>query len=171
MSFQSELSNAFRAMNFDARDLAQVLKGANRLIFIGNGGSAAIASHMATDFAKNGHMATLSFNDGAMLTCLSNDLGYENVFSHPLEKHIRAPDCLIAISSSGKSPNILKGVAVAQERGADIVSLSGFSPDNPLAQIGTRRYHVNSDDYGIVETLHLAILHAALRELPHVQRP
>lgn len=171
MSFQSDLCNAWQAMRFDARDLATVLSSANRLIFIGNGGSAAIASHMATDFSKNGNMATLAFNDGSSLTCLANDLGYENVFAHPLEKHIRAPDCLIAISSSGKSPNILAGVAVAQTRGADIVTLSGFSSDNPLAQIGTRRYHVNSDDYGVVETIHLGLLHAALRELPHVKRP
>src|SRR5438874_4415471 len=61
--------------------------GGRKLMFIGNGGSAGICSHMATDYSKNGNMRSLAFNDGAMLTCLSNDLGYENVFAKQLELH------------------------------------------------------------------------------------
>ena len=92
---------------FNAGPLAKFLAKAPRLFFIGNGGSAAIASHMAADFAKNGGVPALAFNDGASLTCLANDYGYEQVFALPLRQHMRSGDCLIAISSSGKSVNIL----------------------------------------------------------------
>src|SRR5207249_6344839 len=82
----------------------------NKLIFLGNGGSAAIASHMATDYSKNGDVRSLALNDGSMLTCLGNDLGFERVFAKQIELHARAGDLLIAISSSGRSPNILNAV-------------------------------------------------------------
>src|SRR5262245_11017429 len=76
----------------------------NKLIFVGNGGSAAIASHMATDYSKNGNVRSLALNDGAMLTCLGNDLGYDQVFAKQIALHARPGDLVIAISSSGKSP-------------------------------------------------------------------
>lgn len=151
--------------DFDAKSLAEQIMQSHRLFFIGNGGSAAIASHMANDFSKNGSMACMAFNDGASLTCLANDLGYENVFAHPLEKHIRAPDALIAISSSGKSMSIIHAAHVAKRKGADVITFTGFDPDNPLMAIGSKNYHVASHDYGVVETAHLGMLHAALTEV------
>src|SRR5581483_682660 len=89
----------------------------HKLMFIGNGGSAGICSHMATDYSKNGGMRSLAFNDGSMLTCLGNDLGYENVFAKQIDLHGAKGDLLIAISSGGRSQNILKAVHVARERG------------------------------------------------------
>ena len=86
----------------------------NKIIFIGNGGSAGIASHLAIDFSKNGGLRALAFNDPSALTCLGNDLGYENVFAKQLEFHARPGDVLIAISSSGMSPNILGAVKEAR---------------------------------------------------------
>ncbi len=79
-----------------------------KLLFIGNGGSSAIASHMAIDYWKNGGIRAIAFNDPALLTCLSNDYGYEHVFEKPIEMLAEAEDLLVAISSSGKSPNILQ---------------------------------------------------------------
>src|ERR1700682_2078173 len=121
-----------------------------RLFFIGNGGSAAIASHMATDWMKNGGFAATSFNDGAMLTCLTNDLGYAQVFSLPLRRHIRPGDLLIALSSSGKSANIIAGTKIARDVGATIVTMSGFLPDNPLRQYGDLNFYVPNHLYGFV---------------------
>ena len=69
-------------------------------MFIGNGGSASIASHLAIDFQKNGALPTLVFNDAAALTCLGNDLGFTEVFSSPLSVHTRPGDILFAVSSS-----------------------------------------------------------------------
>ncbi len=134
----------------------------NKIIFIGNGGSAAIASHMAIDFTKNGGMRALTLNDGAALTCLGNDLGYENVFAKQIEMHGRAGDVLFAISSSGRSPNILNGVAAARAPGCTVVTLSGFSDDNPLRRAGDVNLYVASGEYGFVEVSHLALIHAIL---------
>src|SRR5262245_45136891 len=78
------------------------------LYIIGNGGSAGMASHMATDAAKNGRLRALAFNDSSLLTATGNDLAYDEVFSLPLERLARSGDMLIAISSSGNSPNIVR---------------------------------------------------------------
>jgi D-sedoheptulose 7-phosphate isomerase len=134
----------------------------HKLMFIGNGGSAGICSHMATDYSKNGGMRSLAFNDGSMLTCLGNDLGYENVFSRQLDLHAAEGDLLIAISSGGKSRNILDAVAIARHRGCRVVTLSGFGADNPLRKLGDLNFYLPSDQYGYVEVGHLTILHAIL---------
>jgi D-sedoheptulose 7-phosphate isomerase len=134
----------------------------NKIMFIGNGGSMGIATHMAVDFSKAGGMRATAFGDAAVLTCLGNDTGYENVFARQIEWHGRAGDVLIAISSSGKSPNILNGVHAARSQGAKIVTFSGFQPDNPLRQEGDINFYVRAMEYGFVEVAHQAILHAIL---------
>ncbi len=133
-----------------------------RVFFVGNGGSAAIASHMATDWMKNGGFAALSFNDGAQLTCLANDLGYSEVFATPLRSHVREGDLLIAISSSGRSGSIVGAVGAARDKGADVITLSGFAADNPLRALGDINFYVPNDLYGFVEIAHLSICHAFL---------
>lgn len=135
-----------------------------RLFFVGNGGSAAIASHMAADYQKNGKMPSLCFNDAASLTCISNDLGYENVFSLPLQYHARLGDVLFAISSSGESESIIHAVDHAREACMNIVTLSGFEPNNRLRYKGGVNFYVPSKSYGTVEIAHLAILHSLLDE-------
>jgi D-sedoheptulose 7-phosphate isomerase len=134
----------------------------NKLMFIGNGGSAGICSHMATDYSKNGGMRSLAFNDGAFLTCLGNDYGYEHVFAKQIEFHGRAGDLLIAISSSGKSPNILKAVEAARQCKASVITLSGFGADNPLRKAGDLNFYLADGNYGFVEVGHLTLLHAVL---------
>jgi D-sedoheptulose 7-phosphate isomerase len=134
----------------------------NKLIFVGNGGSAAIASHMATDYSKNGGVRSLALNDASMLTCLGNDLGYDHVFAKQLELHARRGDLVIAISSSGRSANILNAVDAAAAAGCRIATMSGFTPDNPLRRKGEWTFYVASDRYGFVEIGHLTICHAVL---------
>lgn len=130
-----------------------------KVMVIGNGGSASIASHMTTDLLKNGSIRALSFNDPALLTCVSNDLGYENVFARPIEILAARGDILFAISSSGQSRNILNAVKAAKKRGCLVVTLSGFSATNPLRRSGDINFYVPSDAYGCVETVHAAICH------------
>jgi D-sedoheptulose 7-phosphate isomerase len=136
--------------------------GGNKLIFVGNGGSAAIASHMATDYSKNGNVRSLALNDSSMLTCLGNDLGYERVFAKQIELHARPRDLVIAISSSGRSANILNAVAAARAAKCAVVTLSGFTADNPLRGLGDINFYIASDRYGFVEIGHLTICHAIL---------
>jgi D-sedoheptulose 7-phosphate isomerase len=134
----------------------------NKLIFVGNGGSAAIASHMATDYSKNGDVRSLALNDSSMLTCLGNDLGYDRVFAKQIELHARAGDLVVAISSSGRSANILNAVKAARTANCAVVTLSGFSADNPLRRLGDINFFIDSDRYGFVEIGHLTICHAIL---------
>ena len=113
-----------------------------KLMFIGNGASAAISSHMATDYWKNGGIRSVAFNDSSLLTCISNDYGYKHVFEKPIEMFADAGDILIAISSSGKSENILQGVQAAISAKCQIVTFSGFKYDNPLRAMGNYNFYV-----------------------------
>jgi D-sedoheptulose 7-phosphate isomerase len=148
-------ASALDAARRTQRDKAHVF-------FIGNGGSAGICSHMATDWMRNGGFSALSLNDGAALTCLGNDLGFEQVFAKQIEMQGRAGDLLIAISSSGNSPNILRGVEAARAAAMHVITLSGFRPDNKLRRLGDVNFYVPSERYGWVEISHLALCHALL---------
>lgn len=161
-SASGEAKDLNEAVNWCVRQACAAHQAGNKLIFIGNGGSAAIASHMATDYSKNGNIRSLALNDGSMLTCLGNDLGYDKVFAKQIELHARPGDLLIAISSSGRSPNILNAVAAGRAAGCKIVSLSGFDPENPLRRLGDLNFYLASDRYGFVEIGHLTICHAIL---------
>ena len=101
---------------------------------------------MSTDYWKNGGMRAIAFNDAALLTCLSNDCGYENVFGKSVEMFADEGDILVAISSSGKSENILNGVHAARKMGAHVVTLSGFKSDNQYQVItGNDRFKIIYD--------------------------
>jgi len=134
----------------------------NKIIFVGNGGSAGIASHLAIDFSKNGGLRPLAFNDASALTCLGNDLGYDNVFAKQLDFHAAPGDLLVAISSSGKSPNVLNAVKVARARDCGVATFSGFTEENDLRKTGDVNFYVGSCEYGFVEVAHLALCHAVL---------
>jgi D-sedoheptulose 7-phosphate isomerase len=134
----------------------------HKLMFVGNGGSATTASHMATDYNKNGNLRTLSLNDSSMLTCLANDYSFAEVFAKQVEFHACEGDLLVAISSSGKSPNILNAARTARALGCTILTMSGFGADNPLRGEGDMNVYLPSDFYGIVEIGHLALCHAIL---------
>jgi D-sedoheptulose 7-phosphate isomerase len=125
-----------------------------RVIFIGNGGSAGIASHLAVDLSKNASVPAMCFSDASMITCLANDYGFEEWIAHAVRINAREGDCLVAISSSGRSPNIIKAVAKARAMGLDVITLSGMTADNPLRKLGDINYWADSRSYNIVETAH-----------------
>lgn len=139
--------------------------GGNKVMLVGNGGSASIASHIATDLLKNVSISALAFNDASLLTCLSNDLGYEQVFSRPIEMLAKKNDVVFCISSSGSSQNILNAAGAAKKSGCSIVTLSGFGADNPLRKMGDVNFYVPSRSYGDVEIAHMAICHAVVDQL------
>lgn len=129
---------------------------------IGNGGSAGIASHFSNDLMKALSIPSQTLYDSNLMTCLSNDIGYENVFSYPLEKLLKPIDLLVAISSSGKSLNILKAVEVAARRKVPLLTFSGFLPENPLRKMGDLNFWIDRCDYGLVETAHFFLLHTII---------
>jgi len=139
--------------------LEQVSKVDGIVYLIGNGGSAGIASHFCTDFLRTLGIAAATFSDATTLTCFGNDFGYENVYKMPLERNLKSNDLLIAISSSGKSENILAATKVAKEKKVTTITLSGFDSNNPLSKMGDLNFWLDSHDYGLVETGHFFLLH------------
>ena len=137
---------------------SEVDKRKTTLYFIGNGGSAAIAIHMTADYLKNACIRTWSMHDPAVLTCLGNDYGYEYIFSKQLEIVANPGDILVAISSSGNSPSIVNAVRTAREKSCAIITLSGFREDNAIRQMGDYNLYIPSMKYGIVESVHNAVL-------------
>tara|TARA_X000000950_G_scaffold171985_1_gene209520 strand:+ start:21822 stop:22400 length:579 start_codon:yes stop_codon:yes gene_type:complete len=133
-----------------------------KVIFIGNGGSSSIASHCSIDYSRTAGIRAQNFNDGASLTCLGNDYGYEYVFSKQIELHGQKDDILVAISSSGNSQNIINAVKVGKKKKMYIITLSGFKENNKLRALGNLSFYVSSNSYGFVEILHLIILHSFL---------
>lgn len=126
---------------------------------VGNGGSAAIASHAVIDFLNMAKMKATAMLDPAVTTCLSNDYGYEHIYERQLARFIQSNDVLIAISSSGNSKNIINAVNAAKKHHAKVITLSGFSENNALRQIGNYNLWLNSKDYGQVEIGHAFMLH------------
>lgn len=142
----------------------------HKIMLIGNGGSAAIVSHMQNDLCKCVGARAFVFDGQPLLTALANDDGYESVFEAPVKLWTQAGDLMIAVSSSGQSPNILRGVAAAAERGCRIVTLSGFQPTNALRTLGELNVYVAADTYGYVEMTH-SILGHCITDFAAVSRP
>ena len=136
-----------------------------RIFFIGNGGSNAICSHMMEDYAKIGGYQTFCFSDPALITCFSNDYGYENAMLEWLKVYMSKDDLLVAISSSGNSNNINFATDYANEIGGGVVTLSGFKPSNKLNNKGEFNFHIPVENYGIVECFHQIVLHAILDQI------
>lgn len=165
-------------------ELCEILLRAHQndkqVIVMGNGGSSSTASHMAADLAKNTigpnmrRFRIISLNDNAaILTALANDLGYENVFSEQLTSLVGAGDVVMAVSASGNSPNILKAMRYARTRSAQVVGLFGFD-GGQAANLADVAIVVPSNDYGIVEDVHLVINHILVdffRDQLDVERP
>lgn len=137
----------------------------NQVFFTGNGGSAAIASHMTADFMKNGGMRTRSLYDLSLLTCMGNDYGYECIFSQPLEDLANKGDLLVAVSSSGNSPNIVQAVDAAQRKGMKIITFTGFEKENRIRSKGTYNIYVPVTHYGITESVHNLLLQEIVDEI------
>lgn len=129
------------------------------IFFVGNGASSSMCSHFALDVGKNARFRTHLFSDAALLTALGNDISFEQIFVEPLRRTARARDMLVAVSSSGNSPNIVAAAAAGREAGLWIVTLTGLSPANRLRSLGDVNFWVDADTYGMVETAHAAILH------------
>jgi D-sedoheptulose 7-phosphate isomerase len=158
-STHSELINAEEALEMAHFLLYQVTKIEGIVYVIGNGGSSGIASHFCTDLLRTLEISAATFSDSNILTCFANDFGYENVFKLPLARNLRSHDLLVAISSSGKSANIIEAAKIAKEKRTSVISLSGFLPNNPLRRLGDLNFWLDSDDYGLVETGHFFLLH------------
>lgn len=147
-----------QAMQKLVKVFTDIKEKGKQIFFIGNGGSAAIASHMTADFMKNGGMKTYSLYDNSVTTCMGNDYGYEYIFSRPLEFLGTEGDLLVAISSSGNSQNIVNAVEVAERKNMRVITFSGFDCKNKISRKGLYNVYVPVSHYGMVESIHNLIL-------------
>jgi D-sedoheptulose 7-phosphate isomerase len=160
--YNNAYQNYFTKIDFEQQiELGiKLVEEANNIFFIGNGGSNSVCSHMMEDFAKIANKPSFAFSDAALITCFSNDYGYDNAMMEWLKIYFKKGDLLVAISSSGKSNNILNAVDYVQTiSDAKIITLSGFDVSNPLKGKGNLNFHIENSSYGIVECFHQIILH------------
>jgi len=137
-----------------AKKIQNVALRGKKLIIAGNGGSAAMASHVSVDFTKAAGIRAINFNEADLLTCFSNDYGYERVFEKAIEFYGDEGDYLILISSSGSSTNVVNAAKRAKELNMNVITFTGFDSNNPLHQLGDINFWVDSRAYNIVEMTH-----------------
>jgi len=145
--------------------IASTSQNGRKIIIVGNGGSAAIAGHVSVDLTKNAKIRSINFNEADLITCFSNDYGYEKWVEKAIESYTDSGDLLILISSSGTSKNIINGGQKAKNMDLKLITLSGFSPDNPLRQLGDINFWVNSKAYNIIEATHSVWLLAIVDQI------
>lgn len=169
-AYAGELARVFGLI-----DMTQVAAAATLLddayergatVFVcGNGGSASIANHLQCDHVKGiragTELATRVFSlstNVELLSAVANDIGYDAVFEYQLQSHARAGDVLVAISSSGRSPNIIRALEWANSHGLHTLALTGFS-GGAARELASVSVHVASQNYGIIEDSHQACMH------------
>ena len=141
----------------------------NRVYCIGNGGSASISNHFVCDlvkgmnYKKKFNMISLSSNI-EIISAISNDISYEEIFSFQIAKYGEKNDLLIAISSSGKSKNIINAIKEAKKKSMTVVSLTGFNGGNAL-KLSDFNININSNNYGVIEDMHSFIMHSICQKL------
>ena len=150
-----------RIKSIDSAELEQAAKMVSvahqkgkKIVIVGNGGSAAMASHVTVDFTKAAGIRAINFNEADLITCFANDYGYEQWVAKALEAYADKGDLAILISSSGKSQNIINAREKATEIGLSTITLSGFFKVNPLKKSGDLNLWVDSCEYNVIEMTH-----------------
>ena len=130
-------------------------KNRKKILIFGNGGSAAIASHFSVDLTKNAKIRCTNYNESDLITCFSNDFGYERWVEMAIKYYGNKGDVLIVISSSGKSKNMINAcIAARKKKFSKIITLTGHLVNNPVKKLGDINLWVNSKAYNYVENIH-----------------
>ena len=138
----------------------------NKILIFGNGGSAAISSHFSVDLTKNAGVRCVNCNEADLITCFSNDYGYERWVEKAVDFYGDEGDLLIVISSSGSSKNMLNGVKAARNGNFNaVVTFTGFAEENPLRQLGNINLWVDSKAYNFIENIHQVWLLAIVDQI------
>lgn len=149
-------------------DALAATRGRGSVFLAANGGSAAIVSHVQTDLVNTAGLRAFTLHEPSLMTCMSNDHGYDQAFARILQQmRPTATDVLIAVSSSGRSPNLLAAADAFLAGGGTLVTLTGFAPDNPLRRMGRLNLWLDACDYGLVECGHQFLLHNLTDRLAH----
>ena len=135
--------------------LLNTSKNNGKVMIFGNGGSAAISSHVSVDLTKNAKIKSLNFNEADLITCFSNDYGYESWIEKAIDFYAEENDSLILISSSGKSANMINACKAAKiKKISKIITLTGNEKNNPLSKEGDINLWIDSKAYNFIENTH-----------------
>jgi D-sedoheptulose 7-phosphate isomerase len=166
----SDKDGASQLLDHGAREalklICDVAANDKKVILVGNGGSAAIASHAQNDLCKTAGVRAMVFNEPPLLTALANDDGYGSVFESPILLWGEPGDLLLTVSSSGQSESIIRAINAATSKQCHVITLSGFKADNPSRSMGDLNFYVASSVYGYVETAHTALVHYLTTSVP-----
>lgn len=147
-----------QAVNEKIIQMASMMEGVRqrggKIIMAGNGGSAAMSSHVAVDFTKQTGIPTVTFNDVSLVTCFANDFGYEHWLSKAIHRFGNPGDLVVLISCSGTSPNMANGAVAAKEKGCELITLTGFEENNPVSMHADLKFWINSRAYNVIECVH-----------------
>ncbi len=162
--FLNEYWDIYRKLLFQSRNDQELIDTKNlfkevdhnggKIIFVGNGASASLSSHAATDLTKQGKIKSIALNDHNLITALSNDYGYENWVAKALEYYCENNDLLVLISVSGESNNLVNAVKYAKKNSIGTLSITGFHKKNKLKTLTDFSLWVDSKSYNIVESIH-----------------
>lgn len=148
-----------------AQILSEIYSNGGTVYSCGNGGSAAIANHLVCDHCKlvqtDTDLTPRIYSLSAtieIITAIANDISYDEVYTYQLSSLAKPGDCLITISSSGDSPNIVSASTWAKDNGLPVISMTGFSGGRS-AGIADVNLHVDADNYGIIEDVHQSLMH------------
>ena len=171
--FINDYFNEFQklvAYNSEISDRLEMIKkmfettheAGNKIIFVGNGGSAAMASHCSVDLSKNAGIRSINFNEADLITCLANDRGFENWVTEALRLYADKGDVVVLISSSGKSDNMINAAKYCNQNFLTLVTVTGMDKLNPLKSQNDKGSYtdsdlnlwVNSKAYNLIEMVH-----------------
>lgn len=171
-SYTNNLSSLLEEIDIDivtkiVESFEQTIQDKSTIYMLGNGGSAATASHWENDFSIGlGRRGIINFNvksladNSPVCTAIANDIGYENIFLEQLNGYLKPTDIVFCISCSGNSPNIIYAAEHAKKVGATVIGLTGFS-GGKLKELADINLHVQTPDgeYGLVEDVHMILNH------------
>jgi D-sedoheptulose 7-phosphate isomerase len=166
----SKIINTYNEKDFlkTIKILKKIKQDKKKVILVGNGGSAALASHLSVDLTTLCNIRSVNFNDADLITCFSNDYGYENWVKKALSFYADEGDLLICVSSSGESKNIINAARYGRDIGCKVITLTGFDTKNKVKKIGHVNFWINSKNYNLIEMTHhiwlLSIVDAIARK-------
>lgn len=169
----NELSND--SLNELVKSIMETYRKNKTVYVFGNGGSAATASHFQCDIGKGTQvegqkrLKVLSLTDNiAIMSAISNDISYEDVFAYQLENLVEEDDLIIGISASGNSENVVRAMQLAKSSKARTFAIVGFG-GGKMKEIADQHIHIHSYNYGIVEDMHLIINHLASQRIKEIR--
>lgn len=136
------------------KKLNNVKKNRKKVILIGNGGSAAMASHVSVDLTKQCNIRAINFNEADLITCFANDYGHDNWMKEAIKKYYDKKDLVILISSSGNSKNHVVAGNYCKSKNIDLITFTGFNGKNKLSKLGKINFSLDSKNYNQIEMVH-----------------